>query len=209
MNSIPKDQQRIIDAVMSRNPRTIDTKQENYALYQAGIYGNKPLIWNSYKEILDSGWNGGVCIRSRKGMARGKVKYNLTIGEVPDAIRKYAKKGQLEKDLTFNQNMPDEHLTIQGEVSATENHLNLIYTTIQEPMLKGLNKERIYEQGLIAMHTLRRNLDAPSFENLMNLLRMFPGSSSQNPSSSVEFSTYEIGVGDLGNNTVFWEVRNY
>lgn len=52
MDYISKEQQKIIKEVMSRTPKIIRNKTECYALYEAGLFGNKPQTWNSYKEIL-------------------------------------------------------------------------------------------------------------------------------------------------------------
>jgi hypothetical protein len=64
-------------------------------------------------------------------------------------------------------------------------------------------KERIfYLRGLNARLKIKSVMDPPSYENLERLFNEFPG-------HAVEFSSYEIGVGELGYNTLFWEVRNY
>src|SRR3989344_1276336 len=71
-----------ITEIMNRNPRKILDKSECYLLYEAGIFGNKALTWKSYDEIIKSGWRNGVCMRSKKGVARKEVRYNLKCEEV-------------------------------------------------------------------------------------------------------------------------------
>ena len=61
----------------------IPTKAECYERYNAGMFGNKPLTWNSPEEIIKSGWSGKVCIRSRIGTRRGNVIYNIPLAPRP------------------------------------------------------------------------------------------------------------------------------
>lgn len=117
-----------------------------------------------------------------------------------------------ERDITFNQSMPDENLTIQGEICYTPwapasspwapTGYSVLYTTVKEPMNLALAKEQKVIDGLSAEHLLRRNLDAQSMLDLERLLTQFPN-------SAIEFSSYSCAVGDLDRNTIFWEVRNY
>ncbi len=102
----------LIERVMSRDPKTINKKRECYALYRAGYFGNKALAWDSYDEIINSGWQGRVCIRSRAGTRRGNVRFNIPLKNLRSEIRKMGRQGISEKDLSFNQSMPDKELSI-------------------------------------------------------------------------------------------------
>ena len=194
-----KMSEEIIKEVMARNPKKILTKQENYALYEAGILGNKVLTWNSYAEILRSGWKGMVCIRSKKGIERGKMVYNIKIEDIP----KYLENFGGEENVIFNQSMPDEHLIIQGEIMNDQKGIHLLYTTIKKPMNLGLAEENRTVNGPAAEKILFHNLSEESYNEINRLLIEFP-------ESVIEFSTYSVPVGNLPNrNTVIWEVRNY
>ncbi len=195
----------IIREVMSRNPKKILDKAENYALYEAGLFGNKAMTWNSYKEILQSDWKGGVCMRSKKGIARSEVKYNVPLKELPKHIEDWKWLGIPEEMISFNQSMPDEHLILQGEILREGNLFCLLYSTVKKPMNIALKEKSQEIIGFDAAKVLRRNLAEESYADLENLLTEFPY-------SVVEFSAYSIPVGNLshtGRNTVFWEVRNY
>ena len=48
------DKERI-EKVFSEKPFIIPTKKDNYALYEAGLFGNKAQTWSTYEEIVESG----------------------------------------------------------------------------------------------------------------------------------------------------------
>ena len=194
-----------ITEIMNRNPRKILDKSECYLLYEAGIFGNKALTWKSYDEIIKSGWRDGVCMRSKKGVARKEVRYNLKLEEVPEHIRQFRELGIAENMIGFNQSMPDEKLIIQGEVMYHNGLFWLLYSNVKKPMNRALAEKSEEVNGRCAQKTLIRNMNFDSYADLEKLLETFP-------TSVVEFSTYSIPVGNraiTGRDTVFWEVRNY
>ena len=195
----------LINAVMSRNPRKILNKTECYALYETGLFGNKAMTWNSYGEILRSGWEGRVCMRSKKGIARKEVKYNIKLEDVPLHIEQFQKIGIPEDLISFNQSMPDGNLILQGEVMNYQGGIYLFGTTLKKPMNIALAEKSFTIENDTAKPLLESKLSAESYRDLRNLLDIFP-------ESVVEFSAYSIPVGNFaetGRNTVFWEVRNY
>jgi len=190
---------------ISNNPplQTIPNKDEYYAHYEACTLGNKPLTWYSLEEIKKSGWTGRVCMRSKVGISRKKVEYDIPLKKVHKRINAWKKAGIPENEIAYNQSMPNHHLSLQGEVMKTQKGLYLICTTIKEPMLKAFEKERINLEGLNATRTLKGHLWPSSHSDLIALMDMFP-------ESVVEFSAYTVPVGNIqGRNTIIWEVRNY
>jgi hypothetical protein len=154
---------------------------------------------------VQSGWKGEVCMRSKKGVARKQVRYNLRLEDVPEHIQQFEEIGIPEKMIGFNQSMPDEKLVLQGEVMIHERDFYLLGTTLKKPMNLALAENSFTLEGIIAKEMLKMKLNMESFSDLMNLLRTFP-------TSVVEFSAYKICVGNMANtgrNTVIWEVRNY
>ncbi|MEK6827472.1 MAG: hypothetical protein AABX99_03245 [Nanoarchaeota archaeon] len=182
----------------------ICSKLEYYVLYERGFFGNKALTWDSTEEIENSGWKGKICIRGRKGIARSKARFNFTLKETTDYVEQLRKEGIPKKALVFNQSMPDEHLTIQGEIMRkTPEIYALTYTTIKKPMNRAFEEETLYANGLTALNLMKGNLFPSSYEDLQELFDLFPD-------SIIEFSAYDIEVGNLqGRNTIMWEVRNY
>ena len=181
----------------------IDSKREFYLLYENNLLGNKALTWNSYDEIVESEWKDCVCVRYRKNSERSKVKYNIPIDRLEHLISDLEKEGIYKKDLLFNQSMPDEKLTIQGELMQTENGFYILYTKVKKPMNIALRESEKSVWGLKAKLILERYLDASSYADIKEILEIFPD-------SVIEFSSYEINVGTLpGRNTIIWEVRNF
>lgn len=192
----------IINRVLSRNPPKILSKKENYNLYKNGFLGNKPLCWDSIKDIEDSDWKGKICMRSK--LDNKKITaYNLTLNEVKEKIKEWEEKGIPRDKITFNQKMPDHTLRIQGEVKRSFRGLELRYTKANKPMKQGLKIDENHAYGLEAYEILKYYLFSRSYDDIKELLRLFPD-------SIIEFSSYDITIGNRPNrNTVIWEVRNY
>ncbi|MCK9595579.1 hypothetical protein M0R19_00110 [Candidatus Pacearchaeota archaeon] len=192
----------LIDKVFSRDPKTIKTKEECYALYQSGFFGNKPLTWNSYEEIIADGWLGKVSMRSKKGAIRTSVKYKVPVENIQEMIKEMGREGVLEKEITFNESMPDDYISIQGEITRNENGLCLFYSTLKEPMNIALKQNSSQVEGLRAKIMLQNKISNQSYEDLMNIMDMFPN-------DIVEFSSWTKPVGLDKKDTIIWEVRNY
>lgn len=183
--------------------RVVKSKRENYILYELGIFGNQVLTWNSYKEILASGWGGDVCMRSRTGTLRKNVRYNIPLKSLEAEIQDWIRQGLPENSITFNQSMPDEKLTLQGELRISPQGLDLNYTLVKKPMNIALKEKTERVVGIQALHLIRKELTPSSFGDLQALVEMFPD-------SVFEFSSYGINIGNIPNrNTIVWEVRNY
>ena len=183
--------------------KKVSNKKEYYFLYEKGFFGNKPLTWNSLEEIKESGWNKGICIRSKQGILRSKTIFDLTMKEAINYVEQLKKEGIKKESLTFNQSMPNEELKIQGEIMRSLENYSLTYTTIKKPMNRALEEETLYSDGLKAIGLVKENLFPSSYEDLQDLFDIFPD-------SIIEFSSYNVPVGNLKNrNTILWEVRNY
>ena len=186
----------------------VKTKRQNYSLYFLGAYGNTAIKWGSVGEIIRSGWEGEVCIRSTRGMDRDKVGYNVPVENLEQKLREYEAQGIPRSVLTFNEPMPDEFLTIQGEVMRSHEGMRLFYSTVKKPMNEALREKPESAVNFAALLLLKRSLCPSSYDDLMGLLDVFSGD--QSKTSVIEFSTYSIDVGRIPNrNTVIWEVRNY
>jgi len=168
-------------------------KVQHYELYLKGVYGNKPLAWRSGNEMWAAGYRGPCTIRGRvsdSGVSRRQYG-------VPAEKARY--------DTNFvNETMPDDELLIQGEFQQDIRHLYIHYSQI-----KGISNQQAMRShgsehawGIKAREILKHYMDACSYDNVDRLLNLFP-------EGAVEFSTFRIPVGDLGWNTVFWEIRQY
>ena len=178
-----------------QNMADIRSKEEFYRKYHQGLFGNRPLTWETYGELAASGYRGDICIRAQN---RKDFKSNIPFTDVKSKIKNHS-----PEELRFNQSMPDPHLVIQGEVMELLGIWNLTYTTVKKPMIPALREETRTTLGLSAKIILQDAMDPSSYEDLKALFDLYDG-------AVVEFSTYDIAVGRIpGRNTVFWEVRNY
>jgi hypothetical protein len=118
----------------------------------------------------------------------------------------------------FDAAAPHERLTFQGEVAATERGLDLRYSFVQmhQQRLWELDQPGVvqYATGLRASALLQKYMDASSWEMLNEILSCQLGDNNSygNPLlnftyPTVEFSCFDIPVGVLGWNTLFWECR--
>ena len=103
--------------------------------------------------------------------------------------------------------MPDDHLLIQGEVRLLEgwqpHALHLWYATLKKPMNIALAEDSRFAFGVQVHDLLKPRMSPSSYSDLDALIELYP-------TSTIEFSTYDIGVGNIpGRNTVIWEVRDY
>lgn len=198
---IDKEKIEQIDKIIKR--KKILNKNENYLLYELGLLGNKPKTWNSFSEIQKSGWTGNVSIRARNTM-NWRTRYGITREKLKSEIEDIKIKGLSEKEIVFNESMPDQHLSIQGEMTyLKDGTLFLMYTTLQEPMKRALKKERKEIWGFEAERLLKKHLWTSSWEDIQEIFSLFPN-------SCIEFSTYHVAVGNLNyRNTIIWEVRDY
>jgi len=185
------------------NRKQIRDKGGFYLFYEISALGNPPKAWHTYQEIINSGWEGDVCIRARE-IGDWKTRYNIPLKKLRQKINSIVKNERIpESELTFNQSMPDQHLTIQGEISVVDFNTCLRYTTVAEPMKRALKKETKHIQGREADRLLRANLFPTSLDDISTIQEMFP-------KAAIEFSSYRFPVGEFpGRNTIIWEVRDY
>ena len=180
----------------------ITNKKDFYELHKQGAFGNRALVWDTKEELTKSNYIGQISIRGID-IARSITRYQIPQEDLDKEIETLIKKGIPKEKLKFNQSMPDEAITIQGEITNSINHIDLTYTTIKEPMNIALKKQEFHTNGLKAIIILKHNLSPSSYADLQILLNKYP-------ESVIEFSSYSRPVGNIkGRNTVIWEVRNY
>jgi hypothetical protein len=196
------DFEEVKKTVFSRKPPSVKTKKEHYALFEKGFFGNKARTWESYDEIKKSGYKGAVSIRTREKLG-WKTKYQIPLIKIPEVLKELKQKKISEDQVIYNEYPPDDRLLFQGEIMRKEKGLYFYYTTIKKPMKKALLEQQKTITGIKALLMLKQNLTPSSYDDLMELLELFPD-------DIIEFSTYEICFGDLPfRNTIIWEVRGY
>lgn len=185
-----------------------------YELYFAGKFGNMLVIWKNYDEFkkdLDSGaWpaNKPVALRTatKPGLVPPKYCVRTETWEVEGLLEEWVKLGIERSAININELGRDDQIALQGEVMRSPTGLSLRYSHEKTVMRTALATKQFHAEGLKAKLILEHYLDAVSLDNLNYLLDTY-----QHPTVTtvIEFSTYSCQVGNLGWNTVFWEVRAY
>ena len=178
------------------------SKTINYNLYQRGLFGNKLRSWDNLEDYRNDDYKGCVSIRYR-GLIPGQFcYYNVNENEVEQIVDDIISKGGEKVRITINESAPDEFLTIQGELTRNECGLYLYYSTLKGKM-RDCMKDAISTYGLQVKLMLQYYLTPSSYEDIMDLLDLYP-------EHVIEFSTYSKCLGDCkGRNTLIWEVRKY
>ena len=179
----------------------ITSKQQAYALYEAGLFGNKLRTWPSLDAYLKDPSPGLVCLRYAGAQAGGFTGYYLTPVDVEATLADWKNRGCDFSRVKINEAAPDHRLTIQGEFCEDEaTGYSLFYSTEKLPMRKAMQVGRSL-RGPSAKLILRQYLSPSSYEDMMVLLDQYPG-------HVIEFSSYEVNLGTIpGRNTLVWEVR--
>lgn len=188
--------------IVYSNRNSVPTKEENYRLYQSGCFGNKLRTWNTLEELDCSTYRGSVVIRYKEP-GSSFCRYEIPFARLRQVVSELEDFGAHRSKMTFNESAPDTLLVIQGEVARSTDHLTLYYSDLPLPMRKALKLKAYTLSGLEAIFLLRRNLFPCSYDDLQELLDLYPD-------SVIEFSAFSRSLGNCRNrNTIFWEIRNY
>jgi len=178
----------------------ISSKVISFDFYFKGLFGNKLRTWPTLEDFKKSGYVGSVTIRYRGDKGGMYCAYNVT--NPLEVISKFVGEGANIDLFIFNESAPDEKLTIQGELTYDYRGYNLFYSTEKGKMRDCLKNGKTIT-GLAAKLLLQSHLFPSSLEDLMELMELYP-------EHVIEFSTYEMALGDCSNrNTLIWEVRKY
>jgi hypothetical protein len=179
----------------------VKNKIESYRMYHAGFFGNRLRAWDSYEEVLQSGYKGRVSMRV-KGGPKNVYEYKVPIAEIPKIQREWISQGISLNLITFNESAPDHLLLIQGELMRSTDYYHFFYSTEKKPMREAL-KNGLVADGFFAKMLLEHYLNPSSYADLMALMDHFPD-------SVIEFSVYSRNLGCFPwRNTIIWEVRDY
>lgn len=106
------------------------------------------------------------------------------------------------EDLLLDESAPDDLVALQAEVRNSERFIDIRYAEYSGVGMRQAYDQMKHVSGARAVAVLREHLDAPSLDNLWDILARFQD-------SVVELSAYAVPVGVLSLNTIIWEVRNY
>lgn len=183
---------------------TIDSKARNVKLWDAGVFGNTLRMWHNVDDaVKDITYDGPYVLRSR--LPDFKVRHGLPSKEaLLNAFKELEYK--YKPTVYVNEQMPDQLITIQGEVwrgAAPTFMPYMHYSTEKGHMkpclaLKGMSR---HIEGTAVKLVLQHYLDV--YANVIwDLLELYPD-------HIVEFSAFSEGIGKLLWPLIVWEVRKY
>ena len=183
-------------------PRSpINTKREFYSLYTSGRLGNTLRVWNRPEDV-PTDFRGRIMLRPLNGRGGSVPTVELPAREAVAYWKKH-------RAYSANEVAPDEFATLQGEVWQAPGGL-YFFGRERKPeevgvvlRMRDVLKTAQNFQGLTALLLLRKHLSPESFDNMRELLALYPD-------HIIEIAAYSLNVGKLLNqNTLIWEVRNY
>lgn len=192
------------------------------AMFGRGAFGNHLRQWNTLRELSESSFDGLLMLRFRK--ADGPVKKDLTLYEAIDTTHELVRHGKWRyEDIYYNEVLENQDVlvaiqdvlvAIQGELMRNHGEywartgqfgLHLTYSTKPMRMREAMRANPQRALRLQAKMLLQQHLDPYSYDEIMELLDLYPG-------HIIEFTCCKRPVGSMANrgrNTIVWEVRKY
>ena len=184
----------------------IRTKRQNFALWQAGAFGNKLRAWRTVEEWRASGFRERVVLRVLLPAGGGPHRYNLEPGEVDQVVEEWVLGGIPLGSIMVNEAAPDTRAILQGEYrnGFVDGRMGyLLYSRLAKHMHIALGLRSEVARGLQADLLLRSAMTPSSYSDWQVLLDRYPD-------HVLEVSVYSCCLGDTPDrNTLVWEVRCY
>lgn len=182
----------------------ITSKQQYYVLAKRHLFGNQLRIWPTLYDAIKDNYFGPFGIRISKGHNRF-FACGLSYAEVQGRLRVLSQETSVSwDDLIVQESAPHNCICLQGEVidSDISPGIVLTYSTIKDHMRAAMVSPKT-AHGLKAINLLKANLTPSSYDDMRELLELYPG-------HVVEFTSFDHPIGEFkGRNTVIWEVRRY
>ena len=182
----------------------VPNKEKFYDLQASGKMGNHLPNWTSLNSFQDylSDWPGSpadaenVRYMLRSYSIGAPLKIQLTGAE--------AERLFIEDKQIISQHAPDHKLTLQAELYKPEGHIFSMRASTQRGVLHrtgiGFYGKTYFDLRALAL--LKANCDSDAWEMLSELMEEYP-------SAIFELTCYSHRLGNLNNNTIVWEVRDY
>jgi len=181
-------------------------KLDSYDLLRKGLLGNTLRTWSSFNDLITDpefeGDVGALRLKSTPGVRPPDYCVPLRLSALAVLAQEWNGLGIPSSLIVFCETDSTYRSTIKGEVYLNQGGVSLRYSFLQGFLNDVLKEQSLLAEGLKAQMILKTYMDHPSYENLMHLLDTYED-------GIVEFTCYDQIVGDLGWNTVFWELRNY
>lgn len=178
----------------------VKDKTQMYEMLRAGLFGNTLRTWDTEEAYLASGYRGRTSLRCKQPGVT--FRHGLSHDEVLVAYHQCFE-GCNPSEFVFCESAPDWAVTIQGEVQRGWEGLTLTGSHDKSNNREAMRNKPFQLYGLVAQITLQEFMDPASYDDVMELLELYPD-------HVVEFSTFSVSLGSIpGRNTVIWEVRLY
>jgi hypothetical protein len=182
-------------------------KHDGWLRWLKGEFGNRPLAWLDYQELLSSDYRGEVTVRC-KDSTHQALTYGVPFDQIRAKLDEFNTRFKTTDSLyAFNESQDDSGLIFQGEFllhcdPRIAPHWYVYYSTHPGKMRPSLQNYGKHAYGLEAKLLMEHYLDPISLEWLTQLCEDYPD-------HVVEFSTYASRRGHLYMPTIIWEVRAF
>lgn len=185
-------------------PPAVLSKEQNYRLWKAGMYGNRLRTWRTHEEYLASGFGGHIVLRYLGAAGGGWCRYNVPPERVRDVLAEFVGEGADPKLVMYNEAAPDKKVRVQGELwNGGDQWNHFFHSFARMHMRPALITAPQTSSGLRTEHLLRSNMTPSSYEDLNVLRERFLD-------HVFEISIYDVCLGDTpGRNSLVWEIRRY
>jgi hypothetical protein len=188
---------------------SILNKKQNYALWQAGAFGNKLRAWRSFWEWRASRIPGPVAVRVLEGRGGGLCIYDVFPVDARWVGAAASAAGISIDALMVNEMAPHAEI-LQGEYlndfCAIDGEVQwgyFLHSRAPLRMRDALKATPEVTHGLRADLMIREAMTPASYDDWQLLLARYPG-------HVFEVSIYDHCLGDCpGRNALVWEVRKY
>jgi len=172
----------------------IKYKSSQNRLWRLGCFGNKLRTWSTPDEVPDH-YKTGNLLSMRHNKPQGKFLYRLWWEDI---------RRLWTPDYYIMESIDDTNRIVQGELYTTVRGWEFWYSFKQGPLGTVTRSSALKLMfGFQVQLYLQQIMYPLSYENLQELINQYPN-------AIIELSIFNQAVGDTpGNNTIFWEVREY
>lgn len=179
--------------------KSIKTKKQFYEKYIKGILGNRIKTWETFDDVLKSGHNGLITVRSKNK----NNKFCFYDVEIESAIYLLRKNKINLIDCVFSESLDDKKtLLLQGDITIMSGELYLNYSRVKDKMRNVIPLFKT-AKGLVADNIIKSIMSPSSYSDIKDLVYRYDN-------HIIEFGVYNHTIGfSRCQNTVIWEVRKY
>ena len=203
--SVTKHPKQLVLPSTLVKPPPVLTKFDFVQRYNNGEFGNASPTWQTLEEFIRAKRAGYELVHIRNRVAGARTWYNIRADQVGQTAHAIVLGEEATWENVYYSLMCPTHLTtIQGELMVDRfGHWQLYYSNVAKPMRQSLIEGGKQVGHLQAKCLIERYMNARSLSWLNWLLWAYPN-------HVIEFTCLSRCWGTrVGENTLFWEIRNY